>query len=211
MNSAAVVWNGEPAWSNVESREVELDWGQRMALATAEDTARGLFLQSVLKAIRAIGDEELARRCSLACGQGRFADFFNYPLRVLLQMFSTAMPVLAERHGAAQQSLWLLGHCVAMDFLESEAGRTMQVLVRGEARRMVTNLPWTYQVSVSGERSVEWVAPQACRFTMDRDFLPPAFHEGMLVAMLERLHATQIQVHGRRKGLLGGEYDISWQ
>jgi uncharacterized protein (TIGR02265 family) len=182
-----------------------------MALATAEDSVRGLFLQSALKSIREIGDEELARRCSSSCEQGRFADFFDYPLRLLLQIFSIAMPALTVRHGAAEQSLWLLGHCMAMDFLESEAGRTMQVLVRGEAKRLVGNLPWTYQVSMSGERSVTWLGAQCCRLTMERDFMPPAFHEGMLVAMLERLNATKIEVRGRQTGLLGSEYDISWQ
>lgn len=210
MNGTAVTWSVEPSWG-MEPREASLGWEQRMALVTARDTVRGLFLQGALRSIREIGDEELARRCSTSCGQGSFADFFDYPLRMLLQIFSIAMPALAERHGAAEQSLWLLGHCMAMDFLESEAGRTMQVLVRGEAKRLVGNLPWTYQVSVSGERAVAWLGPQSCRFIMERDFMPPAFHEGMLVAMLERMNATEIQVRGRQTSLLSGEYDLSWQ
>ncbi len=182
-----------------------------MALATSEDAVRGLFSQSVLKSIRALGDEALARRCAIACGQERFVEYFNYPVRLHLQMISAAMPVLAARHGDADQALWLLGHCVAMDFLDSEAGRTMQVLVRGEAKRLVNNLPSTYQVAVTGERSVKWLGPQSCRFLMTRDFMPASFHEGMLVAMLERLKASKVKVVGRQTGLLDSEYDISWQ
>jgi uncharacterized protein (TIGR02265 family) len=215
MSSAAAAWSVVPRveaqqWG-LESRAVSHEWGRGMTLATSEDLARGLFSQSVLKALRALGDEELARRGARACGQERFEDFFNYPIRVLLQMLATAMPALAERHGDAEQALWLLGHCVAMDFLESESGRTLQVLVRGEAKRLVNNLPWAYQVAMTGERSVKWLGPQCCRFSMRRDFLPTAFHEGMLVAMLERLNASKVKVVGRQTGGLDSEYDISWQ
>ncbi len=182
-----------------------------MALATPDDMARGLFLQGVLKAMRALGDESLVSRCTAVCGQKRFSDFFNYPIRLHLQMLDVAMPALTARYGDVEQALWLLGHCVAMDFLESEAGRTMQVLVRGEPKRLVNNLPSTYRVSVNGERSVKWLGPQCCRLTMTRDFMPPAFHEGQLVAMLERLNASEIKVVGRQTGMLDSEYDISWQ
>ncbi|WNG30228.1 TIGR02265 family protein [Cystobacter fuscus] len=186
-------------------------WAPRLAQATSEDMARGLFFQGALRAIRVLGDEELAARCSSACGQAWFFDFFNYSIRLFLEMVSTALPPLMERHGEAECTLWLMGHCVATDFLESEAGRAMQVLVRGEARRLVNHLPSTYLVSVNGTRSVEWLGPQHCRFTMKRDFAPAAFHEGMLVAMLERMDARRVHVVGVQTGVLDSEYDISWR
>jgi uncharacterized protein (TIGR02265 family) len=215
MSSAAAAWSVVPRdearqWG-VEPAAEDREWASRMDLATSEDIARGLFSQSVLKSLRVLGDEELARRSARVCGQERFVEFFNYPIRVLLQMLSTAMPALAQRHGDAEQALWLLGHCAAMDFLESESGRTLQVLVRGEPKRLVNNLPWAYQVAMTGERSVKWLGPQSCRFTMQRDFLPAAFHEGMLVAMLERLNASTVKVVGRQTGRLESEFDISWQ
>jgi len=210
MSSAAMVWDVAPRERfEVAPREWRLE--QSMALAGAEDMARGLFLQSVLKGIRALGDEALEKRCTTVCGQKRFVDFFSYPIRLHLQLLSTALPALAARHGDQEQALWLLGHCVAMDFLESEAGRTMQVLVRGEPKRLVNNLPSTYQMSVDGQRSVKWLGPQCCRLTMKRDFMPPAFHEGMLVAMLERLNAREVKVAGRQTDVLESEYDISWR
>jgi uncharacterized protein (TIGR02265 family) len=204
MMSAAPAWDMAP-------EESAHDWAWRMSLASPEDSARGLFFQGVLKSIRALGDEALEQRCARAGGQSRFVDFFSYPIRSHLQLLATAMPTLAARHGDAKQALWLLGHCVAMDFLGSEAGRTMQVLVRGDAKRLMNNLPKTYQVVVTGERGVEWLGPQWCRLTMRRDFLPTVFHEGMLVAMLEQLKAHEVKVVGRQTGPLDSEYDISWQ
>ncbi|MGZ3457039.1 MAG: TIGR02265 family protein [Archangium sp.] len=204
MSSTAMAWNVTP-------RDGGQFWGQRMALASAEDIVRGLYLQSVLKAIRALGDEALVTRCTASCGQARFFDFFNYPVRLQLQMMSLVMPALTARHEEAERALWLMGHCVAMDFLESEAGRTVQVLVRGEPKRLVNHLPLTYRMSVTGERSVKWTGPQCCRFTMKRDFMPSSFHEGLLVAMLERLGASKVKVLGRQTDVLESEYDISWQ
>ena len=215
MSSAAAAWSMVPRdevrqWG-VEPPAEGQEWARRMDVATSEDLARGLFSQSVLKSLRVLGDEELAGRGARACGQERFVEFFNYPIRVFLQMLAAAMPGLAERHGDAEQALWLLGHCSAMDFLESESGRALQVLVRGEPKRLVSHLPWAYQVALTGERSVKWLGPQCCRLTMQRDFLPAAFHEGMLVAMLERLNASKVKVAGRQTGRLDSEYDISWQ
>src|SRR3712207_5103583 len=105
MSSAAMAWS-------VTTRDGGQFWGQRMALADSEDIARGLFLQSVLKSIRALGDESLEKRAAAACGQSRFFDFFNYPVRLQLQMLSAAMPELAARHTDVEQTLWLMGHCV---------------------------------------------------------------------------------------------------
>ncbi len=215
MSSAAAAWSmvarDEVQQWGVEPPAEGQEWARRMDVATSEDLARGLFSQSVLKSLRVLGDEELAGRGARACGQERFVEFFNYPIRVFLQMLAAAMPGLAERHGDAEQALWLLGHCSAMDFLESESGRALQVLVRGEPKRLVSHLPWAYQVALTGERSVKWLGPQCCRLTMQRDFLPAAFHEGMLVAMLERLNASKVKVVGRQTGRLDSEYDISWQ
>ena len=93
------------------------------ALATSDDMARGLFFQGVLKAIRALGDEALAARCAAACGQSWFCDFFNYPIRLFQDLVDTALPPLMERHGEESFTLWLMGHCVATDFLDSQAGK----------------------------------------------------------------------------------------
>ncbi|PTL84146.1 TIGR02265 family protein [Vitiosangium sp. GDMCC 1.1324] len=204
MSIAAIAWSVTP-------RDGGQFWGQRMALTSAEDVARGFFVQGALKAIRELGDESLVTRCTSASGQSRFFDFFSYPIRLQLQMLSAAMPALAARHGDVDQALWLMGHCVAMDFLESEAGRTVQVLVRGETKRLVNNLALTYRMSLTGERQVKWTGPQCCRFTMKRDFLPVSFHEGMLVAMLERMNASKVKVVGHQMDVLDSEYDISWQ
>jgi len=198
-------------FSRGSSWEEESSWTPRLALTTSEDMVRGLFLQSGLRAIRALGDESLVARCSSVCGQSSFFDFFNYPASVLVRMLSTAVPPLARRHGEVEHALWLMGNCVGMDFLESESGRAMLMLMRGEAKRLMNHLPAAYQMSLTGTRSIQWLGPQHCRLVMTRDFLPASFHEGLLVSLMERMNPHRLHVEGLQTGLLDSEYDISWR
>jgi len=194
-----------PSWAQ------ESSWTPRLALTTSEDLVRGSFLQSGLRAVRALGDESLVEHCAGACGQSTFFEFFNYPASVLVRMLSTAVPSLARRHGDVEHALWLLGNCVGMDFLQSEAGRVMSMLMRGEARRLMNHLPAAYLMSLTGTRTVQWLGAQHCRLVMARDFLPPSFHEGLLVSLLDGMNTQRPHVEGFQTGLLASEYDISWR
>ena len=69
-----------------------------------------------------------------------------------------------------------------------------------------------YRVSLGfGEREGAWTGPRSAHFVMRGDFLPPPFHEGVLMAMLERLNARKVRVCGRQTGVLDSEYELSWQ
>jgi len=46
---------------------------------------------------------------------------------------------------------------------------------------------------------------------MRRDFLPPAYHEGVLAALLSSLGLGVAQVIGRRVGVLDADYEITWE
>ncbi len=205
MSVAAVAWSERPQdWGG--------EWEKRLALATPEDTTLGLFLRGTLEAIRALGDEVLVRRCLEACGEEHFADFQHYPVRLHLQLVFTAVRELAAQPEALEELLRRLGRGAAADFLESSAGRTMRRLVREEPKRLVSNLPAAYRVSLGfGEREVAWTGPRSAHFVMRGDFLPPPFHEGVLMAMLERLNARKVRVCGRQTGVLDSEYELSWQ
>jgi uncharacterized protein (TIGR02265 family) len=199
-------------WSEaVASWDQEAAWSRTLALTTSEDMAGGLFLRGTLKAVRALGDEALVARSSAACGQTNFLEFFNYPASVLLRLLAEAVPSLAQRHGDVAHALWLLGNCVGRDFLDSESGRAMCQLLRREAKRLMNHLPAAYQLSLTGTRAVQWLGPQHCRFVMTHDVLPAAFHEGLLVALLEHMDTRRIHVEGVQTGPLAREFDISWR
>jgi uncharacterized protein (TIGR02265 family) len=205
MSGAAIARHEAP-------REWGMDWEQRLLLATPEDTTLGLFLSGTLEAIRSLGGEALARRCLSACGVEGFEDFRHYPVRLHLRLVSTALRGLEAWSEGQQGMMWQLGRRAAAHFLESSAGRTMRRLVRDEPKRLVSHLPAAYRVPVSfGERAVVWTGPQSAQLVVKGDFLPPPFHEGVLVAMLERLNARTVRVRGRQTGVLDSEYELSWQ
>lgn len=188
------------------------DLERRLELATPADTVRGTFFLGMLEAVRALAGEEGARRCVEAGDEPRFVDFFNYPVSTFLRVNDVAAWVLAPRCGGWHQAQHHLGRRAMGDMLKSAAGRAMMLLSRGEARRLVGNLSSVYRAAVSyGERSVQWEGASRGRVLMYRDFMPCAFHEGVLLALLEDMKVRAVEVRGTRLDVLESEYLVSWQ
>ncbi|MFP2958199.1 DUF2378 family protein [Myxococcus sp. 1LA] len=185
---------------------------QRCALATAEDTARGMFFRGILDTVRRIGGSGMEQACRQSLPEKRYVDFFSYPITQFLPLAFQAASLLAEHCGDTAAAHRVMGQKAAHDFLESVAGRTMLMLAYDEPRLLLGQLPTGFLAAVSyGERSMVWTGPRSGRFVMKRDFMPPAYHEGVLRAALEAVGARDIVVQGRELGLLDTEYALSWR
>jgi uncharacterized protein (TIGR02265 family) len=192
------------------------DWAtgleRRLALVTPADTTRGMFFNGVLALVRQQGSAEGVKRCLAACDNQRFLDFFNYPAEQFLKLVWAAARVLEPGLEGFEPALRVLGRQAATDFLSSAAGKALMLLGQGDVRRLMENLPSAYRVSVSyGQRTVEWTGPQSGRLLMERDFMPFAYHEGVLVGLLEAQGVTGVKVVGHQEGLMSSEYDFSWE
>ncbi|WP_426755610.1 DUF2378 family protein [Myxococcus sp. Y35] len=185
---------------------------QRCALATPDDTARGMFFRGTLDTVRRMGGSALEQLCRQSLPEKRYIDFFSYPITQFLPLAFQAASLLSEHCGGVDAAHRTLGEKAAHDFLESVAGRTMLMLAYDEPRLLLGQLPSGFRSAVSyGERSMVWTGPRSGRFVMKRDFMPPAYHEGVLRAALEAVGARDIQVQGREVGLLDSEYALSWR
>jgi len=201
----------ESAIGSMVSPGSDEDLESRLAMASSSDAARGMFLRSTVEAVRALGDESLARRCLEAGGEEKIVDFFVYPIATNLKMVFTAARMLEGRYGSVDAAMRQLGRRAAESFLSSTAGLALQLLSRGDAKRLVGNLPSTYRAAVSfGVRSVVWTGPTSGRLTMRREFMPYPFHEGLLLGVLEKSQARGVQVRGHQLSTLESDYDISW-
>jgi len=188
------------------------DLEARLAMASPSDAARGMFLRSTVEAVRALGDESLVRRCLEVGGEEKVVDFFVYPIATNLRMVFAAARMLEGRYGSVNAAMRQLGRRAADSFLSSTAGLALQMLSRGDAKRLVGNLPSTYRASVSfGVRSVLWTGPTSGRLTMRREFMPYPFHEGVLLGVLEKSQAKRVQVRGYQLSTLESDYEISWE
>ncbi len=197
-------------WSPVSPGSDE-DLEARLAMASSSDAARGMFLRSTVDAVRALGDESLVRRCLEAGGEEKIVDFFVYPIATNLRMVFAAARMLEGRYGSVDAAMRELGRRAAESFLSSTAGLALQLLSRGDARRLVGHLPSTYRAAVSfGARSVVWTGPTSGRLTMHREFMPYPFHEGLLLGVLEKSQARGVQVRGHQLSTLESDYDIVW-
>jgi uncharacterized protein (TIGR02265 family) len=149
--------------------------------------------------------------CLEVAGEPRFVEFFNYPVSTYLRVNDAAARVLAPLCGGWDEAQRRLGRRSTVDLLKSAAGRALVLVSSGQARRLVGNLPSAYRAAVNyGERTVTWEGPSRGRVFMRRDFLPCAYHEGVLLAALEGMKAQAPQVRGQRLGVLDAEYLVSW-
>jgi uncharacterized protein (TIGR02265 family) len=188
------------------------DLEHRLAMASPSDTARGMFLRATLDAVRILGDEEAVRRCQRASGEEKLVDFFTYPVSANLRMVFAAARMLEGRYGGIDEALRQLGFRAAESFLASTAGLALQFLARGDAKRLVGNLPSVYRASVSfGVRSVVWTGPTSGRLTMRREFMPYPFQEGLLLGVLRKANVGGARVCGQQLSTLESDYDISWE
>lgn len=206
MNAAAA-----SALSRVES-----DYGQRIALATTNDTARGLFFNGILSAVVTFGGEAGLKRCHSLLNdkrfERRFIDFSSYPVADFLRMALAATQVLSAQLGGAETTQRQLGMQATRDFLSSMAGRTLLLLSGDSPKRVMGNLASGYRSAVSyGERTVTLLGDKGARVVVKRDFMLPLFNEGVLLAVLEAVHARRPQVRAIPQGLMDCEYELSWE
>ena len=194
-----------------EAQGVREDLERRVSLATPADMVRGSFFLGALEAVRARAGEEGVRPCVEAGGEPRFVEFFNYPVSAFLRVNEAAARVLEPRCGGWQEAQRLLGRRATEDMLKTVAGKALLLLSGGEVRRLVSNLPAAYRAAVNfGERTVTWEGPARGRVVMRHDFMPCAWHEGVLLALLEGMKAREVEVRGWRMDALDSEYLVRW-
>jgi uncharacterized protein (TIGR02265 family) len=205
--------NSQMAMERRATEHWEREFARRMVLAEPKDTIRGVLCNGMLRVVRSLGGEEMVKRCLEASGEEKFVDFFNYPIALYLRMISAAMRLLEEKHGDVEAALRQLGRQAVADVEGSAAGKALELLMSaGDMRSTLEGLPLGYRIAVStGEQKLVWTGPTSARLTIKRGFLPPAFHEGVLMAVIEPRNMRSVQVRGRQTGPLDSEYELSWE
>ena len=184
----------------------------RLGAAGANDCCRGMFFNGALNAVRTHVGDAAVERCRSLAGEKKFTDFFNYPITAFLKLAFEAVELLAPKVGGAEMAWRLLGKQAVDDFLASPSGKTMLLIAGQHPKRMILATPSGFKAAVSyGERSVIFSDLTTCALTMKGDFMPPAYHEGVLATVLTATGAKSVRVTGRPLGLLDAEYAIAWE
>lgn len=186
---------------------------QRLELAKPEDTARGMFFNGVLNAVKDVpGGGALLEECRALTGERRFVDVFSYPISGFLRLAFPAAALLAPREGGMEAAFRHLGHLGIDDFLKSPAGKTLLLLASSSLRKVMQNATAAYRTAVSyGDRSMEWPGQRHCVMTMKYDFMPHPYHQGLLLRTLEALGGKGVQVKATPTGLLDATYEMTWE
>lgn len=187
------------------------DLRQRLAAATPQDTCKGMFFNGVLSATRALLGHDGVERVQAMLPEKKYVDFFNYPIATFLPAAFTAASLLQAGQLDFDGALRRLGEQAIVDFLSTPVGRTLVTVSSGEAKRLMRAAPTAYKTAVSyGTRETVFAGDTRCVFKVQRDFMPPAYHEGVLTAVLRALGAHEPRVRSERLGLLDADYHLEW-
>ncbi|MCP3063146.1 TIGR02265 family protein [Myxococcus sp. K38C18041901] len=185
---------------------------QRRLAATEDDQARGMFFRGALHVIAFLGGEGAVARCKGVAGVWEINPFQLYSVSRYLRMVSTAARLLAPRQGGFDEVLERMGAQATVDFLASMFGRELLAEAAGSPRLLLESLGDAYRMAVSyGERYPVWTGERSARFIMRRDFMPAAYHEGVLRGALEAVGARDVCVSGRQVALLDSEFELTWR
>lgn len=181
-------------------------------LATPEDTARGLFFNSMLESVRALGDEAAMARCQEVLGGHNPVAFFNYPITQLVRLSGAAVAELSDRYGGPGNAARMLGRRATADFLSSAVGNAVRMMAGKDIKLFMSSVQTIYRMAASyGERRVEWYGPTRGQLVMRRNFMPVEYHEGVLEELFARYAVKNVTVRGRRTAPLDSVYDFSWE
>jgi uncharacterized protein (TIGR02265 family) len=195
-----------------EPRDWTWELRQRGELATPQDTARGLFFNSMLEAVRALGDEAALARCQEVLGGQSHVAFFNYPVTQLVRLSGVAMEELSGRCGGPGNAARALGRKATADFLRSAVGNAVRMMAGKDIKLFMSGVQTVYRMAASyGERKVEWNGPTSGVLIMRRSFLPVEYHEGVLEELFTHYAVKNVKVRGRETAPLDSVYDFSWE
>ncbi|MBK9518582.1 MAG: TIGR02265 family protein [Anaeromyxobacter sp.] len=187
------------------------DLSLRLAAASAADTSRGLNYNTLFSLVRDhLGPAAPAEVDVLK--KGARVDFFSYPIGEYLRTTWNAVDRLEPTFGGADEVLTELGRRTITGFLASMIGRTVFAVGGKDPRRMLASGAPGYKAAVSyGERTVEFPGPRQAVMSFRRDFMPPVFHQAVILAGLQATDAIRPRVVGRALTLLDSVYEIEWE
>jgi uncharacterized protein (TIGR02265 family) len=185
---------------------------QRLTSLDPTHTMRGFFFNSVLEVVRLLGDESAVKHCLSAAGEPRYLDFFSYPTESYVRMLYTAAKRLSDRYGGFEGALRVMGARTVMKFFDSAAGRALQVVVEGNPKRLLENLPATHRMGLRGGKcTLRWEGSTRGVLFIERISAPAPFIEGALHTLFEATRARNLKVASRQTAPLDVEFEVSWE
>lgn len=172
---------------------------------------RGMLFNAVLEVVRQRGGEAAVQQCLATLGEKQFLDFFSYSSGKYLEVLYAAARLGGGGEEDFETALRHLGQQAAENFLVSAAGRTLLVLVQGDAHRLLNRLPWAILVGVSGvEVDVKTTSPWSGVLTVKGDFSPRPFVEGGFLATFEAAKVNGAKVRSWQAEPGVNAYELSW-
>ena len=209
----------QPNWgapSTSVSSDETTDYDRRLPHTKPTDTLRGLYFNGMFNAVKSAGGEQALKQfhdmLKDPALKRRYIDFSNYSAADYLKIGSVAVRVIAPHVGGLANAARHIGKQGVVDFTSSMFGKTLMLLSGNSAAKSLSSLPSSYSTSTNwGERTVTMLSETSARVSFRSDLIPPAQHEGMLLAIVKSVNAKNPQVHTYPKGILDCDFEVTWE
>ena len=110
-----------------------------------------------------------------------------------------------------EEALRQIGFKAGQSYMETAVGRTALQQAGGGPQQFMIALQTLYWVVTTyGKPAVSWTGPNSGVITIQRTFLPLAYHEGGAWAIAQRLGIKLVSVRARKTGDLSIDLEVSW-
>jgi uncharacterized protein (TIGR02265 family) len=192
------------------------DYDRRLPHAKPKDALRGLYVNAIFNAVRAVGGEQALREHQELLKdtvlKRRYIDFTNYPATDFLRIASAAVRVLAPHVGGQANAQRHIGKQGVNDFMNSMFGKTIVLLSGNSPQKALGSLPSGHSTSTNwGKWTVTMLSETSAHLSFQEELIPPYQNEGMLLAIMKASTAKNPQVQTFPKGILDCDFEVTWE
>jgi uncharacterized protein (TIGR02265 family) len=183
---------------------------QRLALASQGQTTRGFVFKAATRELGRLCGVEAATQLQADVWPKGWTDFANYPIAGFLQLLFGATNAITVKGGTREEALRKLGAATTELFFSSSAGKILLTLfLHGGAEQLLANVAPAYGLSVNyGKRSYERRPGGPGVLHFSGDMMPPAYHEGILMAGFKAIK-LDARVVGQARSLTEVDYVVT--
>jgi uncharacterized protein (TIGR02265 family) len=188
----------------------KVDLSARLTAVHPGDSCLGLFFTSVFNLVEQQAGPTLLKQVRAGELAKDYSDLRMYPVQDFLQLLFSTADLLEARLGSPDAVFRACGD-ISIARYNSGPGRFLfNVLARGDPHKLFSMAQIGYSTAVTyGKREYKATSPKSGVLRAVGDMMPPAYHEGVLVASLRMLN-IQGRARARPMGIDRVEYDLTW-
>lgn len=189
------------------------DLERRLAVCTADDRVRGMMINELLALVqKKLGPAGRLEAAKVLPPGVKHRDLLTYPIADFVKLMFHAADLLESTYGSTTDAIRACGAATVEAFSRTPAGRIFfGVVSLAGPPKLLGGADVGYRSVVTyGRREYQPLSDTSGRLVVTGDMQPPAYHEGVLQAVLGVV-GYDATVTSTAKSVTASDYVISWR